>query len=130
MTDVPEGEPQDMWLSVYSHEEKEQEKVKKGESNIELRKRDRVLQSVLAPKGGHSTEKTSLHIKVGWRRWTQQEEEIIHKAVIRGARQVLQSDRKIDPALRQQLLSGSVNVTVQQCYNLRVGHTFLKRPAV
>ena len=131
-TDVPEGEPQDMWLNVYSHEEKEHQKAKQGKSNIELRKRDRALEAVLAPKGGHSTEKTLLHIKVAWRRWTPQEREVINNAVTQGSRQVLESDaaRAIDPELRKELLSGNVNLTVQQCFNLPTANGFLRRSTV
>ncbi len=130
LTDIPEGrEPQDMWLSVYSDKEKEQMKMKSEESSTRLRKRDRAIQTLLAPNTRRSTKRTALHVEVGWRRWTQDEEQLIQKAIEWGARHVLDSEhaRNVDPALRQQLLSGTLLVTVQQCTGLRIAHGFLMR---
>ena len=130
--DIPEGHAQDLWLDVVSDSEQEQQAAKNGERGIQYSRGERALRAMAKPVAGHSVKKTQLHVRVHWRTWSEEETEFIKNALKHGIRKYVLSQRGgqgLDPGFKDMLLSGAVNVTVQQCKGLDV-HGLLQRPSV
>ena len=127
--DLPESSAQDMWLDVINEGEEQQQAAKHGEDGIQYRKRDRAVRALAKPVAGHSTKKTELHVKVHWRRWTDEETEFIKRAAKSGMRRALETPqgRSLDPDMKNMLMSGTLNVTMQQCSGLDV-RGLLRKP--
>lgn len=120
-----------MWLSVKSEEEMQQEKVKDRKNAIGGRKRDRVFQNLVMSGAPPSTKKTELFVRIHWRRWNHQEQDIINEAVRVGAWRMLESRKgaSLSQELRKLLLSGTISVVVKKCRGLQV-HGLLQRPSM
>lgn len=129
ISDLPEESSQDLWLDVINEGEEEQKAAKTGEDGIQYRKRDRAVRALAKPVTGHSVRKTALHVRVHWRRWTDEETQFIKYAAKTGMRKALASSRgrSLDPDLKKMLMSGTVNVTMQQCTGIDV-HGLLRKP--
>lgn len=131
ISDIPENEKKEMWLSVESEEKIQQEKLKDQKNAIGGRKRDRVFQNIVMSGAPPSTKKTELFVRIHWRRWDEQEQDIINEAVRVGAWRMLESKKgaSCSRELRKLLLSGTVSITVKKCRGLQV-HGILQRPSI
>jgi hypothetical protein len=116
----------DMWVSIDSQSEKEQQAAKRGD-----RKSVRALRGLAKPFTGQSTKKTELHIRAFWRTWNDEETQMIKAGIRGGIRAMLESPegRRLDPDLRSLLQAGMLEVKIHgvRCEGV---HGWLRRPSV
>lgn len=131
ISDLQEGEAHDLWLDVENEGEKKQKEAKQGEGPTQYSMGDRALRALAKPVAGHSVKKTQLHVKVHWRRWSDEEQQVINAAVKHGIRRALETPEggRLDPDVKEMLMAGDLQVTVKTCNRIKV-HGFFKRPSV